>query len=219
MTEHKKISVLIVDDHEMVRKGAKSFLESYSDIEVVGEADSGHTAIQIAEEKIPDVILMDLMMPGMDGIEATRLLKKCSPRSQIVVLTSFHDDQHVFPALKAGASSYLLKDIRSADLLNAIRHAAKGEAVLHPRVAERVIQEFRGDDIGARNLFVDLTERELEVLRKIAEGKSNAEIAEKLFISVGTIKGHVSNILSKLQLADRTQAAVYAWKQGLIHGD
>ncbi len=219
MSEAERISVLIVDDHEMVRRGAESYLDAQPDIWVVGEAESGEQALSVAEETAPDVVVMDLVMPGMDGVEATRLLKKASPRTQVIVLTSFHDDQHVFPALKAGAFSYLLKDVKAADLAEAIRRAARGEATLHPRVAERVIAEFRGGSLDKRNLFVDLSERELEVLRLIAKGQSNAEIAENLFVSVGTVKGHVSNILSKLHLADRTQAAVYAWQQGLIQED
>jgi two-component system, NarL family, response regulator LiaR len=219
MSERERITVLIVDDHEMVRRGAKSYLDAQEGIVVVGEAESGEQALVVARDTVPDVVLMDLVMPGMDGVEATRQLKKISPRSQVIVLTSFHDDHHVFPALKAGAFSYLLKDVKAADLAEAIRRVARGEATLHPRIAERVIQEFRGGMLDSRNLFVDLSERELEVLRLIAKGHPNARIAEELFVSVGTVKGHVSNILRKLQLADRTQAAVYAWEQGLINSD
>jgi two-component system, NarL family, response regulator LiaR len=213
-----KISVLIVDDHEMVRRGARSYLEAQEDIDVIGEAESGAEAIEIASILVPDVVLMDLVMPGMDGVEATRGVKIASPRTQVVVLTSYDEDQYVFPAIRAGACSYLLKDIKSADLADAIRHAARGEAVLHPRVAERVIKEFQGGEADAPNLFVELSARELEVLQLIARGRSNADISATLFVSVGTVKGHVSNILSKLQLADRTQAAVYAWEQGLVRG-
>ena len=219
MSDSEKTTVLIVDDHEMVRRGARSYLDAQPDIIVVGEAASGTQAVDAAREAVPDVVLMDLVMPDMDGIEATRLIKMTSPRTQIIVLTSFHDDQHVFPALKAGAFSYLLKDVKAGELAEAIRRAARGEATLHPRVAQRVVAEFRGGSLDTRNLFVDLTERELEVLRLIARGRNNAEIADDLFVSVGTVKGHVSNILGKLQLADRTQAAVYAWEQGLIHND
>ena len=217
MSEQEKTTVLIVDDHEMVRRGARSYLDAQPDIVVVGEAESGTQALEATRDAVPDVVLMDLVMPDMDGIEATRLIKKASPRTQVIVLTSFHDDQHVFPALKAGAFSYLLKDVRASELAEAVRRAARGEATLHPRIAERVVAEFRGGSFDARNLFVDLTERELEVLRLVARGRNNAEISEQLFVSVGTVKGHVSNILNKLQLADRTQAAVYAWEQGLIH--
>jgi len=216
MENPEKISVVIADDHEMVRAGVKSYLEVQEDITVVGEAENGEQVVELAAEMVPQVVLLDLKMPGMDGIEAARRIKKVSPRTQIIVLTSYHEDQHIFPALKAGAVSYLLKDVKAADLAKAIRGAAKGEAVLHPRVAERVIREFRSDSPNTRNLFTDLSERELEILSQIARGHTNSMIAEELFISVGTVKGHVSNILGKLQLADRTQAAVYAWEQGLI---
>ena len=210
------ITVMIVDDHEMVRQGAAGYLEAQEDIHVIAEASSGEEALTMAKELVPDVVLMDLVMPGLDGVEATRHLKDDSPRTQIIILTSFHEDEHIFPALQAGAISYLLKDVKAAELVEAIRRAASGEATLHPRVAERVIKEFRVRDPDRQRLFTDLTEREMEVLKLIAGGYSNQKIADQLVISVGTVKGHVSNILSKLHLADRTQAAVYAWKEGLI---
>ena len=210
------IRVMIVDDHEMVRQGAAGYLEAQDDIHVLAEASSGEEALVMAKELIPDVVLMDLVMPGLDGVEATRRLKDDSPRTQIIILTSFHEDEHIFPALQAGAISYLLKDVKAAELVEAIRRAASGEATLHPRVAERVIKEFRVRDPDRQHLFTDLTEREMEVLKLIAGGHSNQKIADNLVISIGTVKGHVSNILSKLHLADRTQAAVYAWKKGLI---
>ena len=210
------ISVMIVDDHEMVRQGAAGYLEAQEDLHVIAEAASGEEAIVMAQELVPDVVLMDLVMPGLDGVETTRRLKDFSPRTQIIILTSFHEDEHIFPALQAGAISYLLKDVKATELVEAIRRAAAGEATLHPRVAERVIKEFRGGDPDRQRLFTDLTEREMEVLKLIAGGYSNQKIAAELVISVGTVKGHVSNILSKLHLADRTQAAVYAWKEGLI---
>lgn len=210
------ITVMIVDDHEMVRQGAAGYLEAQEDIHVIAEASSGEEALIMAKELVPDVVLMDLVMPGLDGVEATRHLKDYSPRTQIIILTSFHEDEHIFPALQAGAISYLLKDVKAAELVEAIRRAASGEATLHPRVAERVIKEFRVRDPDRQRLFTDLTEREMEVLKLIAGGYSNQKIADQLVISVGTVKGHVSNILSKLHLADRTQAAVYAWKEGLI---
>jgi len=216
MKNTEKITVVIADDHEMVRAGIKSYLEVQDDITVVGEGENGEQAVELVKDTVPQVVLLDLKMPGMDGIEAARKIKMASPRTQIIVLTSYHEDRHIFPALKAGAVSYLLKDVKAADLAQAVRGAAKGEAALHPRVAERVIREFRSDSPNTRNLFTDLSERELEVLSLIARGRSNSTIAEELFISVGTVKGHVSNILGKLQLADRTQAAVYAWEQGLI---
>jgi NarL family two-component system response regulator LiaR len=215
----KVISVMIVDDHEMVRQGAAVYLEAQEDVHVIAEASSGEEALNMAKELVPDVVLMDLVMPGLDGVEATRRLKDYSPRSQIIILTSFHEDEHIFPALQAGAISYLLKDVKAAELVEAIRRAAHGEATLHPRIAERVIKEFRVGDPDRQRLFTDLTEREMEVLKLIASGHSNQKIADQLVISVGTVKGHVSNILGKLHLADRTQAAVYAWKEGLIQSE
>jgi NarL family two-component system response regulator LiaR len=213
------ITVMIVDDHEMVRHGAAGYLEAQEDIHVVAEAASGEEALKLADEYVPDVVLMDLVMPGLDGVEATRRLKDSSPRTQIIILTSFHEDEHIFPALQAGAISYLLKDVKAAELVEAIRRAACGEATLHPRIAERVIKEFRVGDPDRQRLFTELTEREMEVLKLIANGYSNHNIADHLVISIGTVKGHVSNILGKLHLADRTQVAVYAWKEGLIQRD
>ncbi len=210
------ITVLIVDDHSMVRQGIKAFLEAQSDLIIVGEAASGEEAVVLVREFIPDVVLMDLVMPGMNGVEATREIKQVSPRTQVIVLTSYHEDEHIFPALRAGALSYTLKDIRSEELVEIIRKAAQGESVLHPRVATRVIQEVREAKRDVPPIFADLTQRELDVLYLLAEGFSNAAIAEKLVISEKTVKGHVSNIFSKLHMADRTQAAVFAWQQGLM---
>jgi two-component system, NarL family, response regulator LiaR len=213
------ISVLLVDDHSVVRQGVRAFLMTQPDLTVVGEAASGEEAVKLAEQYVPDVILMDLIMPNMDGVEATRRVKQVSPRSQIVVLTSYHEDEHIFPALKAGALSYVLKDVSATELADAVRKAAEGDAVLHPRVAARVIRELQGRRDETLNPFTELSERELEVLKLIADGMSNADIAGKLVLSEKTVKGHVSNILSKLQLADRTQAAVYAWRQGVVRKD
>ena len=210
------ITVMIVDDHEMVRHGASGYLEAQPDIEVVAEAESGEEAVRLAHERVPHVVLMDLVMPGMDGVEATRQVKDVSPRSQIIVLTSYHQDEHIFPALQAGAISYLLKDVKAAKLVEAIHRAAQGEATLHPRVAARVIQAFRGGALDQSSPFTALTERELDVIKLIARGLKTRKIAEELVISEGTVKGHVSNILSKLHLADRTQAAVYAWQEGIV---
>ena len=212
----KSITVLIVDDHEMVRKGAVGYLQTQPDIIVISEAGSGEEAIELVKEQIPDVVLMDLVLPGMDGVAATRQVKDISPRTQIIVLTSYHQDEYIFPALQAGAISYLLKDVKASQLVDAIRRAARGEATLHPRVALRVIKQFKREDAKQRKLLTELTDREMEVLTLIARGCSNQKIAEQLFISVGTVKGHVSNILSKLHLADRTQAAVYAWQEGIV---
>lgn len=214
MAEH--ITVLIVDDHDVVRQGVRAFLEAQPDLNIVGEAASGEEAIRLVQEHIPDVVLMDLVMPGMNGVEATREVKRISPRTQVVVLTSYHEDEHIFPALRAGAISYTLKDIRSGELAEIVRKAVQGESVLHPRVAARVIQEVREAKQSVPPAFADLTERELDVLRLIAEGYSNTAIAEKLVLSEKTVKGHVSNILSKLHMVDRTQAAVFAWQQRLM---
>ena len=210
------ITVMIVDDHELVRNGAKGYLEVQSEIVVVAEAESGAEAVRQAREYVPDVVLMDLVMPGMDGVEATRKVKDISPRTQIIILTSFHEDEHIFPALQAGAISYLLKDVKAAELVEAIRKASKGEATLHPRVASRLIKQFSRGEPDRSTPFTELTEREVEVLTLIARGFTNQKIADELVISIGTVKGHVSNILSKLHLADRTQAAVYAWQEGIV---
>jgi NarL family two-component system response regulator LiaR len=213
-------TVLLVDDHALVRRGVRAFLDTQPDISVVAEAGSGEEAVRFAAEHAPDVALMDLIMPGgMDGVEATRLLTARSPRTKVVVLTSYHDDEHIFPAIRAGALSYVLKEIGPGELADAVRKAARGEAVLHPRVASRVVRELHGARRAAPNAFQELSDRELEVLRLIADGRSNAEIAGRLFVSEKTIKSHVSNILGKLHLADRTQAAVYAWRQGVVRRD
>ena len=214
MTE--KISILLIDDHAIVRQGVRTFLELQPDLTVVSEGSSGEEAVTLAKNLAPDVVLMDLVMPGMGGVEATRQVKQISPRSQIIVLTSYHDDEYIFPALRAGALSYVLKDVGAMELADIIRKAAQGESVLHPRVASRVVQEIRGARSDTPNLFTDLSDRELDVLRLIAAGLSNAEIAGKLIISEKTVKGHVSNILSKLHMLDRTQAAIFAWQQGLV---
>jgi len=210
------ISLIITDDHALVRQGIRAFLELQPDLTVLGEADSGEAAVRMAAELVPDVMLMDLVMPGIGGVEATRQVKQVSPRSQIIVLTSYHEDEYIFPALRAGALSYVLKDVGPDELADTVRKAARGESVLHPRVAARVVQELRGTRRDTPNLFTDLSDRELEVLRLIADGLSNADIANKLIISEKTVKGHVSNILGKLHMMDRTQAAVYAWQQGLM---
>lgn len=209
------ISVMLIDDHRVVRQGLRDFLELQPDIEVVGEAPSGEEGVQLARELLPDVVLMDLVMPGIDGVETTRRVKAASPSSRVIVLTSFADDDKVFPAIKAGAISYLLKDISPEELAHAIRAAQRNEAVLHPEVAAKLMQEFSAPRPGEAPVD-QLTPREMEVLRLIAKGKSNKEIADTLIVSEKTIKTHVSNILSKLHLADRTQAAIYALRQRLV---
>jgi NarL family two-component system response regulator LiaR len=210
------ITILIVDDHAVVRRGARAFLEAQTDFAVVGDVGSGGEAVLLAADLAPDVVLMDLVMPGMDGVQATRLVKQKSPCSQVIVLTSYHEDEHIFPAIRAGALSYLLKDIGLPDLADAIRKAARGEVMMHPRIAARVVQELDGASHHDMARFAHLSEREREVLRLIAEGLSNAEIAARLVLSEKTVKSHVRNILGKLHLADRTQAAIFAWRQGLM---
>jgi DNA-binding NarL/FixJ family response regulator len=213
------ITILIVDDHAVVRRGARAFLEAQPDFAVVGDVGSGGEAVLLAADLAPDVVLMDLVMPGMDGVQATRLVKQKSPCSQVIVLTSYHEDEHIFPAIRAGALSYLLKDISLPDLADAIRKAARGEVVMHSRIAARVVQELEGASQHDRHdmaSYAHLSEREREVLRLIAEGLSNADIAARLVLSEKTVKSHVRNILSKLHLADRTQAAIFAWREGLM---
>ena len=212
------ITVLIVDDHAVVRQGVRAALEAREAFTVVGEAESGAEAVRRVADVVPDVVLMDLLMPDIDGVEATRQIKCLSPRTQVVMLTSHHDDEHIFPALRAGAISYLLKSVKMDELAEAVQRAAQGEATLHPRVAARVIHELQGakGDQEALNPFTELTDRELEILKLIATGMTNQEITTHLVISEHTVKGHVSNILSKLHLADRTQAAVFAWREGVV---
>jgi len=209
------VTILIVDDHEVVRNGIRAYLETLKEFQVVGEAACGEEAVRLVRDLIPDVVLMDLIMPGMDGIETTREVKKVSPRTQVVVLTSYHEDEHIFPALKAGAISYVLKDMKMDKLAETIQRAVNNEVTLHPLVAARVLRNLRGDS-EEESFYADLTEREQDVLRLIANGLSNSQIAEQLVISENTVKGHVSNILSKLHLADRTQVAVYAWQKGIV---
>jgi NarL family two-component system response regulator LiaR len=214
MTE--PISVLIVDDHAVVRRGIRALLESEEGFLVVGDVGSGGEAVLLAADLAPDVVLMDLVMPEMDGVKATRLLKQTSPRSQVIVLTSYHEDEHIFPAIRAGALSYLLKSTALDELVEAVRKAAHGEATLHPHVAARLVQELNGTPQDIALLHTTLSEREREVLGLIAAGRTNAQIAAQLVISEKTVKSHVNNILSKLHVADRTQAAIYAWREGLI---
>jgi len=219
-TVSERITLLLVDDHALVRQGVRAFIETQPDIAVVSESDSGGQAVALCADLAPDVVLMDLIMPGMDGVEATRQVKAISPRTQVIILTSYHEDEHILPAMRAGALSYLLKDVGPEELAQAVRKAARGEVVLHPRVAAQVIQALHGGApkpaAPASPVEPPLTAREIEVLRLIAEGRSNHEIADALFVSEKTVKSHVSNILSKLHLADRTQAAVYAWREGVV---
>lgn len=211
-----KITVLIVDDHAVVRQGIRTFLETNPDLQVVGSAERGEEALHMAKEYLPDVALVDLVIPGMDGVEITRGIRSVSPQTQVIIFTSFHEDEQIFPAIRAGALSYLLKDARPGEIADAIRKAARGEAVLDSRVAARIVQEMRGGERDEVNAFSLLSDRELDVLRLIAKGMSNQVIAENLVIGEATVRTHVSNILSKLHLVDRTQAAVYAWATGIV---
>jgi len=207
-----RISVLIVDDHPVVRQGMEMLLETHEQIEIVGTVENGRLAVQKVETAPPDVVLMDLNMPVMDGIEATRQIRQLSPHTQVVVLTSHHEDAMVFPAVKAGALSYLLKSATPDEVIDTILAAAKGEPRLHPRIAKRLMAEVA----GTRRSLTALTNRELEVLKLIAQGNDNRTIAAQLTLSEKTVKTHVSNILSKLGVADRTQAAIYALRENLV---
>jgi two-component system, NarL family, response regulator LiaR len=207
------VRVMIVDDHAVVREGLRNFLGMLPGIELVGEAASGAEALALAGKARPTVVLMDLVMPQMDGIEATRRLHEEMPDVKVIVLTSFSDDNKLFPALRAGAAAYLLKDVGPRELAEAIHAAARGEVYVGPEVARRLVTGISGG--AERQPEQDLTERELEVLRCIARGRSNKEIGQDLCISEKTVKSHVGKILDKLSLADRTQAALYAVKRGL----
>jgi NarL family two-component system response regulator LiaR len=209
------IKVLLVDDHEMVRIGLAAVLGTEEGIEVVGEASSGAEGIRLAQQYRPDIVLMDLVMEGMDGIEATRRLLQLYPECKVIVLTSFLDDEKMYPVIEAGAFSYLLKTSRASEIAQAIRSAAKGQPILESQVASKIMHRFRQPK-PAPALHEGLTEREMEVLCLIAEGKSNQETADLLFIGIKTVKFHVTNILAKLGVEDRTQAAIYAFKNGLI---
>ncbi|MCP5100561.1 MAG: response regulator transcription factor [Chloroflexi bacterium] len=208
----QSISVLIVDDHPVVQQGMTLLLEGQDDIDLAGVAANGTDAVAHVENRPPDVVLMDLNMPGMNGIEATKQIRAASSHTQVIILTSHHQDAMVFPAIKAGALSYLLKSAKPDEVIDAIRAAARKEARLHPRIAQRLMNEIS----GIQKSPDALTNRELEVLKLIAKGNDNRAIAAALTLSEKTVKTHVSNILSKLNLSDRTQAAIYALKQGLV---
>ena len=210
-----KTRVLIVDDHGVVRQGLRTYLELLDDIEVTGEAGNGLEALAQVRQHPPDVVLMDLVMPEMDGIEATRQISAISPSTRVIVLTSFADDEKVFPAIKAGAAGYLLKDVSPADLANAIRAVQAGETHLHPDITKKLVKQLASPKPDREPAPDDLTPREMEVLRLIAQGMNNRQIALALSISEKTVKTHVSHILSKLHLADRTQAAIYAHRHGV----
>ncbi len=212
------IRILIADDHPIVRKGLAALMEEQADIQVVGEAADGREAVERARASKPDVILLDLMMPGQDGLSAIGEIKRDRPDAQILVLTSYFEDDQVFPAIKAGALGYLLKDSSPQELLRAIRESARGQSALHPAIALKVIRELNHPS-GLPPTTDPLTARELEVLTLLGQGMSNADIAARLTISERTVGTHISNILGKLHLASRTQAALFALKQGLTRPD
>lgn len=212
---NQPISVVIADDHILVRQGIRAFLETYDDISIVGEAADAAGAVDICAKRKPQVALVDMVMPG-GGITATRDIRASSPATQVVLLTSFEDAQQIVSAIQAGALSCLLKDIDADGLADALRAAAKGESMLHPRVAGHLMSALRsGVASGGAKVLETLSARERDVLALMADGMSNAQIAAKLGIAEKTVKTHVSNVLAKLGVADRTQAAVYAWKSGL----
>ena len=215
----EKITLILADDHAMVRKGLTAFLATATDIEVMAVATCGAEAVAAAQKHAPDVVLLDLLMPDQPAVETVRQIKKVSPRSQIIMVTSHEGDEYVVPVTQAGAISYILKDTMPEDLIRAVRKAAAGESTLSPRIAKAlmtVVTQARAAKTQENQLHEDLTEREMEVLHCIAEGLSNMDIAARLYISEKTVKSHVGNILSKLYLTDRTKAAVYAWREGIV---
>jgi DNA-binding NarL/FixJ family response regulator len=215
------IRVLLVDDQALFREGLETLLSVHQDIQVVGQASNGQEAVEVAAQVQPDVVLMDVRMPIVNGVQATRRLKQALPQCRVIVLTTFDDDEYVFDALRAGAAGYLLKDVPSARLVEAIRATARGESILEPSVAAKVIAEFSRvssmvPSAQMEQLVEPLSERELEIVALIARGASNKEIADQLFIAEGTVKNHVTHILGKLGVRDRTQAALKARELGLL---
>ncbi|RJR05573.1 DNA-binding response regulator [Candidatus Parcubacteria bacterium] len=208
------IRVLFVDDHEMVRIGVTAYLSAQPDIEVIAEADDGKVAVELALLHKPDIILMDLVMKEMDGIEATKRIIDQWPDAKIIIVTSFLDDEKVYPALEAGATSYMLKTSKASDIANAVRSTYKGQSILEPEVAGKMMKKMRQKN--EHYLHEELTNREMEILLLMTQGKTNQEIADELFIALKTAKVHVSNILAKLQVQDRTQAVIYAFKHNLV---
>jgi len=207
------IRVVVIDDHDVVRKGIISFLQTEDDIEIAGQADSGFKGAELVIQEKPEVVLMDLIMENGNGIEATRQIMSSYPECKVIILTSYYDNEQVIPALEAGAFSYLLKTSNAQEIADAVRKAAKDENVIEPKVANTMMNRFR---TPVKKPHEDLTERELEVLLCIGDGMTNQEISEKLYIGIKTVKTHVSNILSKLEVNDRTQAAVYVHRNQLF---
>ncbi|MFW6104759.1 MAG: response regulator [Candidatus Bipolaricaulota bacterium] len=213
MSENEKpIKLLIVDDHRVVRSGVKALIDTEPDLEVIGEAGDGREAVTKVESQEPDLVLMDLVMPEMDGVEATGEIMKLSPTPKVLILTSFSEEERIIQAIKAGASGYLIKDASPDELVRAIKDVYNGESTLDPKVAGTVLRSVQSEPETSTE---ELTDREVEVLELLAEGLPNDDVAEKLYISERTVRSHVSNILSKLNLANRTQAALYAVRQGI----
>ena len=222
MNEKRRIKILIVDDHAVVRSGLRTILETEPEFEVVGEAGDGHAALELAQELLPDVVLMDINMGDWDGVTATRRVRNYVPSARVIVLTNYDEDDLVFSSIRAGASGYLLKEVTATQLTNSIRTVADGFSLIYPSVARRVLDEFgqpRTKTASETDVYSDLTPREREVLRLIASGRSNKEIAAQLGISERTVKTHISNIFSKLELTDRTQAALFVHNRGMLEKD
>jgi NarL family two-component system response regulator LiaR len=215
VTERRSIAVLIVDDHAVVREGIRALLETEADIRVVGQAANGREAVETAARTRPDVVLMDLVMPEMDGVEATAQLKRLDPDVEILVLTSFGGDDKLFPAVRAGALGYLIKDAEPEELVRAVREAAAGTPCLDPAVARRILRQVANEEEESAPAKDLLSERERDVLRLLAHGLSNERIARRLYISEATVRTHVTHILTKLELTNRTQAALYALRVGI----
>jgi DNA-binding NarL/FixJ family response regulator len=217
MEGNEIIKVLIVDDHQVVRQGLRTFLELHDDISVVGEAGDGFDALEMVSQLRPDVVLMDLVMPRMDGITATQKVHELGLATKIIALTSFSEDDKVFPAIQAGAASYLLKDVSPDDLVEAIRAVHHGEVRLHPDITRKLMEQVsQSRNLPQETPNNELTEREREVIRLVALGRNNREIAQELYISEKTVKTHISNILGKLNLEHRTQLAIYAIKNNMV---
>ena len=213
----KPIRILIVDDHTVVRDGLRALISAEPGMDVIGDASDGVEAVQLAGELLPDVILLDLVMPHMDGVEATHLIRQANPDSRILVLTSFAEDHQVFSAIKAGAMGYLMKDTSSEELLQAIRNTYSNQPVMQPKIALKLMEEIQSS--GSTETENALTTREVEILQYVALGKTNQDIADELFLSERTVRTHITNILAKLGLTNRTQAALFALRSGIAHID